>query len=289
MNGHVPGKGSVWIDYVSVISIHLLTFAYEASIILLGDVLRHVRDIDLQWQIGSIVMRRVPVKAASYRNKWGTLVNRRASYRRIRGSGASRKPTRRAKAPAIAITVTVTLGAGIATAAISSTSGGAAAGQAADAQPLSANVSMADFKNARSNLLAIGFQHVDFAEESDSSCEPHSYGQVRKFFRSHPCAWLVRAYLAVHDGNLGVVLVALSWVGMPDVSTTAEYKKLIDTGSAGNVTELSRNIGPYRRVKYDGRFHTSGLDVSSVWNVQLQPVGAIPTAFVLSILDKFKQ
>ena len=235
-------------------------------------------------------MRRVSVKATSYRNKWGTLVHCRAHPRRIKGGSVSRKTTRRTKIPAVAITVTVTLGAaGIATATISSTSGGVAVSQAADVQRPSTNVSMADFKNARSALLASGYRYIDFAEESDSSCEPHSYDLVRDFFRSHPCEWLVRAYLAVHDGNLGVVLVALSWVGMPDASTAAEYKKLVDTGGTGNITELSRDTGPYRTIKYSGRFYTSGLDGSSVWNVQLQPVGSIPTAFVSSILGKFKQ
>lgn len=234
-------------------------------------------------------MKRVPVRGTSYVNKWGTLVVRRATTRRIRGAGASRRSTRRAKAPAVAITVMVTLGAsGIATVAITNTSGGSAAGRAADDKSLSANVSMADFKNARSNLLAIGYRHIDFAEESDSSCEPHSYGRVREFFRSHPCEWLVRSYLAVHDGNLGVVLVALSWVGMPDASSATEYKHLVDAGGTGNIMELSRDTGSYKAVKYDGRFYASGLDASSVWNVQLQPFGAIPISFVSGIFDKFK-
>jgi hypothetical protein len=76
---------------------------------------------------------------------------------------------------------------------------------------------------------------------------------------------------------------------MPSAASATAYKKLVDKGGTGNITELSRDTGPYRTIKYSGEFYTSGLDGSSVWNVQLQPVGQIPTAFVSEIFDRFKQ
>jgi hypothetical protein len=163
----------------------------------------------------------------------------------------------------------------------------AATGQPAAAAP-TANVALNDFKNARTALLAAGYKHVDVAEEYDASCEQHSYGQVEGFFKSHPCDWVVRAYLAVHDSNLGEALVALSWVVMPNASLAAAYKTLVDAKGTGNITELSRDTGLYRSVKYDGQFYLSGLAASSVWNVEVEPVGAIPTAFTTSIFDEFK-
>ena len=129
----------------------------------------------------------------------------------------------------------MTLGtAGTITATVSNASDGGTAGQSAAAAP-NANVSLDDFKNVRSALLASGYKHIDFAEEYDSSCEQHSYGLVEGFFKSHPCNWLVRAYLAVHDSSLGEVLVALSWVGMPNPSSAAAYKALVDVGGTGNI------------------------------------------------------
>ena len=232
-------------------------------------------------------MGRTSVRATSYINKWGTRVNRRAHSRRTRGSGSRRKPTRRAKTRTLVISVVVTIGAGgIVAATVSGMSGTGTVNQA-DSQPLSANVTLADFKNVPSALLADGYKHINFAAESDSSCEPHSYGQVKDFFKSHPCKWLTRAYLAVHNGSLGEVLVALSWVGMPDGASAAAYKKLVDTGGTGNIMELSRDDGPYRAITYDGKFYKSGIEGMSVWNMQLQPVGSVPTAFVSGILNKF--
>jgi hypothetical protein len=43
--------------------------------------------------------------------------------------------------------------------------------------------------------------------------------------------------MIIHDGNFGEVLVALSWVGMPDASLAAEYKRLVDEGAL----EISRS------------------------------------------------
>jgi len=199
-----------------------------------------------------------------------------------------RRRTGRSKRLVITVTVTAALGtAGGITATVSNASSGATTGQSAAVAP-NANVSLEDFKNVRSTLLTTGYKHIDFAEEYDSSCEQHSYGQVEEFFKSHPCNWVVRAYLAVHDNSLGEVLVALSWVGMPNASSAAAYKSLVDIGGTGNITELSRDTDPYRAIKYDGQFYASGLDASSVWNIQVQPVGAIPTAFTTRILDEFK-
>jgi hypothetical protein len=246
-------------------------------------------------------MRRVPVKGTSYVNKWGTLVKRRPHRRRVPGGSVGSSPTyvrsapvkpeprRRAKSPVVVVVIVILLGAAAAvTVALTDSSAGATASQI-DARPMSTESSADDFKNARAAFLASGYRHIDFAVQSGSNCEQHSYGKVQVFFKSDPCEWLTRAYLAIHDSNLGEVLVALSWVGMPSAASATAYKKLVDKGGTGNITELSRDTGPYRTIKYSGEFYTSGLDGSSVWNVQLQPVGQIPTAFVSEIFDRFKQ
>jgi len=198
-----------------------------------------------------------------------------------------RRSTRRSKRLTISVTITVALGAaaGITATVASASSGGS--GQPAAAAP-NASAALDGFKRVPSVLLADGYKHVDLAEQYDTSCEQHSYGQVEEFFKSHPCSWVARAYVAVHDNSLGEVLVALSWVRMPSTSSAAAYKSLVDAAGTGNITELSRDTGPYQTVKYDGQFYISGLVASSVWNVQVQPVGAIPTAFTATIFDEFK-
>lgn len=231
-------------------------------------------------------MRRTHVRGTTYHNKWGTLVHRRPHLRNIGGVGSRTGSTNRTKSSVIAISLTLTLGGGGAIAATVNASGGT--GGEAGAPPPSTGASMSDFKNARANLLAMGYRHVDFAEVTDSNCATHSYGQVREFFESHPCKWVARAYLAVHDNNLGAVLIALSWVGMPDTATAADYKTLVDKYGSGNITELSRDSGVYKNIRYSGRHYSSGLESSSVWNAQIQPVGAIPDSFVSGIYDKFK-
>lgn len=189
--------------------------------------------------------------------------------------------------PVVVIVILVVLGAAVTVAVtVASASGGTTVSQA-DVQPMSANTSATYFKSAGAAFLAMSHRHVNFAVESDSNCEEHSYGLVADFFKSHPCQWVTRAYLAIHDGSLGEVLVALSWVGMPDASSAAEYKKLAGTGGTGNITELSRDTGPYRSVKYDGKIYKSGIDGSSVWNMEVQPVGQIPASFVSAVFDKF--
>ncbi len=244
-------------------------------------------------------MRQVPVKSSTYRNKWGTIVHRRAHRRRVPGGNASNSPPRvrnspasparkqRAMTPVVIIVILVALGAAATVAVNVASASGRTTVNQADERPMSADTSATYFKSAQAAFLAMSHGHVDFAAESGSNCEQHSYGLVTDFFKSHPCQWLTRAYLAIHDGSLGEVLVALSWVGMPDASSAAEYKKLVDTGGSGNITELSRDTGPYRTVKYDGQFYKSGIDGSSVWNMEVQPVGQVPASFVSAVFDRF--
>ena len=149
----------------------------------------------------------------------------------------------------------------------------------------SVSVSQTGFKHAESALLAAGYNHIDYAIDFGSNCEAHSYGIVKTFFKTHPCKWLTRAYLAIHEENLGEAIVAMSWVGMPDVPSADKYKELVDEKGTGNVTELSREVGPYRAVKFDGGLYSSGIDGSCVWNVEVQPVGAIPPAVASGILS----
>jgi hypothetical protein len=71
---------------------------------------------------------------------------------------------------------------------------------------------------------------------------------------------------------------------MPNASSAASYKELVDGSNTGNVTELSRDIGPYRNVAYTGQFYASGTVGTAVWNAQAQPVDPTAAAVVNTIL-----
>ena len=134
-------------------------------------------------------------------------------------------------------------------------------------------------------MSASGYK-VRLSTKFDTDCAAHSYGKVHEFFVANPCKWLARAYVQVGDAE---VLVAISWVGMPDKPLAEEYKRLVDTPGAGNVTELSRGITLYRNIKYAGSARSSGVDGTAVWNVQVRPVYPRPNAMIGRILTDSRQ
>jgi hypothetical protein len=63
---------------------------------------------------------------------------------------------------------------------------------------------------------------------------------------------------------------------MPDERTATELKALLDRYGTGNVTELSRESGRFRRVRFSGRAYVSRRDGDTVTNAQAQPVAPGP-------------
>lgn len=195
----------------------------------------------------------------------------------------------RARVAAIGAAVVVTIGGVTAGVTYATSSGASVSAQPADASAgKSPSDAKAGFGRAEASLLAKGYR-VDLEERSETDCAAHSYGQVEAFFRSHPCTWVARAYLAVRDKAQGLVLVAISWVDMSSASSAASFKHLVDGSGTGNVTELSRDIGPYRNVAYTGQFYASGMVGTSVWNAQAQPVNPTLAAIVNQILAASSQ
>lgn len=118
-------------------------------------------------------------------------------------------------------------------------------------------------------------------------CVEHSYGRVREFFRDNPCVGLHRALFELRDRNGDVVLLAVSWVDMPDESYARSLHQLLDRDGTGNVTELSRERGRYRSVRFTGDFYASHRDGSVVVNAQAQPVarGSVGLALTSILTD----
>lgn len=143
-----------------------------------------------------------------------------------------------------------------------------------------------ELSRTQAALIAAG-NRVKFNLRLESNCADHSYGpQVHPFFVANPCRWLVRASFTIDAGSHTAVLVAISWVDMRDGALARRYKRLVGKGGTGNITELTRDTGPYRNVRYNGLFYTSGMTGNAVWNLQVQPVGSLPTAAVNKILNE---
>jgi hypothetical protein len=143
----------------------------------------------------------------------------------------------------------------------------------------------AGFERARTRLSASGHK-VGLSTKSGTDCAAHSSGKVHEFFLANPCTWLARACVVVGDSE---VLVAISWVGMPDASSAEKYEHLVGTPGAGNVTELSHDITLYRHLGYAGSAHSSGIDGTAVWSVEVRPVYPRPNALIGEILTDSRQ
>ncbi len=161
-----------------------------------------------------------------------------------------------------------------------SASGGGASSSSASSSSSGARSSQARQRssvNVRLRLEQRGFRVEScFAEGAD--CVARSYGAVREFFRDEPCTGLSRALFEVRDRRNNVVLVAVAWVEMPDSASARQFHDLVDRHGTGNVTELSRDQGRYRNVRFSGEYYTSRRDGTTVVNVQAQPVGRTAVA-----------
>ncbi len=69
-----------------------------------------------------------------------------------------------------------------------------------------------------------------------------------------------------------MALVAVSWVEMATDAETRQLKQLLDRPGTGNITELSRERGRYRSVRYTGDAYASRRDGTVIVNAQAQPV-----------------
>jgi len=131
-------------------------------------------------------------------------------------------------------------------------------------------------------LVRQGIRVTGRLTEDGASCAERAYGHVRDFLQRRPCTGLHRASLELRDRNGDTVLLAMSWVEMPDEASARAYKDLVDTHGTGNLTELSRERGRYQTVRYTGYPYASRRDGVVVVNVQAQPVARRPSGLALT-------
>ncbi|MFC4943951.1 hypothetical protein [Pseudonocardia sp. GCM10023141] len=131
-------------------------------------------------------------------------------------------------------------------------------------------------------LEAKGLRVQQRLSSDSDDCFGHSYGQVQEYFRSHPCSALFRVLFEVSDRPGNMVLVAVAWVDMPDEAQASELRRLMDRDGTGNVTELSRESGKYRDVRFTGDFYRSTLDGVTVINAAAEPTSRAASAVDLA-------
>jgi hypothetical protein len=78
---------------------------------------------------------------------------------------------------------------------------------------------------------------------------------------------MARAYIKIGEINRNLILVAISWIEMPDATSAKEYKRLVDNNE-GRVIELSRETRLYRNITFDDRNFMTGIKGTFVWNVE---------------------
>jgi hypothetical protein len=172
----------------------------------------------------------------------------------------------------LAVVLAVAVGAGGTAGVTGSAVGGGGSTASTSSARASSQARRQDADRIRTRLLRQA-QRVESRFDSTDDCVAHSYGEVQEFFRDQPCVALHRAWFEVRDGRRGLVLVAVSWVEMPDMRSARAFHELVDTHGTGNVTELSREEGPHRRVRFTGQHYVSGRDGITVMNAQAEPLG----------------
>jgi hypothetical protein len=145
-------------------------------------------------------------------------------------------------------------------------------------------ISTEDLQSIETRLARKGLHGSGQLEHDGATCAEHAYGQVKAFFERKPCTDLYRAQLELKDRQGDTVLVAISWVEMPDESSARAYKTLVDAPGTGNVTELSRESGRYRTIRYTGLRYHSNSHGTTVSNVQAEPVARGWTGIALQTI-----
>ena len=133
-----------------------------------------------------------------------------------------------------------------------------------------------------SRLQQRGLRVEQRLSSDNAQCATHSYGLVREYFRETKCTALFRALFEVQDERRNVVLVAVAWVDMPGSEQARAFKRLVDRDGTGNITELSRETGRYRNVRFTGDHYVSAHEDVTVINAQAEPVGRSRAAVTLA-------
>ncbi|UQS24218.1 hypothetical protein L1857_15980 [Amycolatopsis thermalba] len=170
----------------------------------------------------------------------------------------------------------VALGAAVAGGAGLTTGGGTAGGTATSAHGKPAGKDAARKGQRDQAWTRLGLRQLKQVARAELTCGAHSYGQVRQFFRKHPCRKLDRLLLAIGDAHGNTVVVSIAWVRMPSAGTAADLKELADTDGTGNVEPLAAGALGLAGVEFTGQYYGSRRSGSLVVIAEAAPGGGHP-------------
>jgi hypothetical protein len=124
----------------------------------------------------------------------------------------------------------------------------------------------------KQQLESDGLQVRQMSTAENDDCAANSYGEVRNYFSDHPCQDVQRAWYEVSDDEDNAAVLSVAWVEMPDAEAANDLQRLVDRPGTGNVTELSKEDGPYQDVRYSGWYYRSDVDGATFRSVQAEPL-----------------
>jgi hypothetical protein len=124
----------------------------------------------------------------------------------------------------------------------------------------------------KQQLESDGLQVRQMSTAENDDCAANSYGEVRNYFSDHPCRGMGRAWYEVGDDEDNAAVLSVAWVEMPDAEAANDLQRLVDRPGTGNVTELSKQDGPYQDVRYSGWYYRSDVDGATFRSVQAEPL-----------------
>ena len=127
-------------------------------------------------------------------------------------------------------------------------------------------------ESMKQHLESEGLHVREMSTASDDDCAAHAYGEVRNHFSDHPCDGLDRAWYELGDDGDGTAVLSVAWVRMPDPESASDLKRVVDRPGTGNITELSKQDGPYQHVGYSGWYYRSDVDGDTFRSVQAEPL-----------------
>jgi hypothetical protein len=141
-----------------------------------------------------------------------------------------------------------------------------------DKDPADGDAGSSRAEAMKQQLEGDGLQVRQMSTAEHDDCAANSYGQVRNHFSDHPCQRVERAWYEVSDDEDNEAVLSVAWVEMPDAEAANDLKRLVDRPGTGNVTELSKQDGPYQDVRYSGWYYRSDVDGATFRSVQAEPL-----------------
>jgi hypothetical protein len=124
----------------------------------------------------------------------------------------------------------------------------------------------------KQQLESDGLRVRQMSTAENDDCAANSFGEVRNYFSDHPCQGVERAWYEVSDDEDNSAVLSVAWVEMPDTEAAQDLKRLVDRPGTGNLTELSKEDGPYQDVRYSGWYYRSDVDGATFRSVQAEPL-----------------